>query len=390
MIRRFYLCHMQMKGNIFFFFFIIFFSFQSHAQFTISGRVLTESGTEPLSKASVYINNSTIGSATNENGDYIMRDIKPGVYEVIVSYVGYEVIVYKIEIKSADLRLTFKLVPKVKEMRDILVVTSIQREKWLVLLRENFLGQTIAAERTKILNEEDIFFEKGPSKNVVQAFSDVPLIIVNKELGYRLYFDLQEFYFDAKEGRTLFFGFSRYEEMGAPDSEPRKKYIRNREKTYKGSTLHFYHSLLSDDLDGQGFSMYITPPADTLKNENISPELKGGTITVKMPAPQVAYTVSRKNILFTDSADNKRIYLSWKGNLQVRYKYDPYYKAALQKKFIISGSLPKGFQSGIVLLESPAYLDPNGILINPLAVQFSGFWAYEKLANMLPINYRPE
>jgi hypothetical protein len=161
MIRRFYLCHMQMKGNNLFLFFIIFFSFQSHAQFTISGRVLTESGTEPLSKASVYINNSTIGSATNENGDYIMRDIKPGVYEVIVSYVGYEVIVYKIEIKSADLRLTFKLVPKVKEMRDILVVTSNQREKWMALLRENFLGQTLAAERTKILNEEDIFFEKG-------------------------------------------------------------------------------------------------------------------------------------------------------------------------------------------------------------------------------------
>jgi len=389
MIRRFYLCHMQ--GKYFFLFFFIFISLNSQAQYTISGRVLNESGTEPLSKASVYINNSTIGSASNENGDYIMRDIKPGVYEVIVSYVGYEVIVYKIEIKSADLRLTFKLVPKVKEMRDILVVTSNQREKWMAILRENFLGQTLAAERSKILNEDDIFFERGQTKNVVQAFSDVPLIIVNKELGYRLYFDLQEFYFDAKEGRTLFFGFSRYEEMGEPDSEPRKKYIRNREKTYKGSTLHFYHSLLADDLDGQGYSMYITRPADTSKNENsLSPELNGGTVTVKMPAPQVAYTVSRKNILFTDSADNNRIYLSWKGTLQVRYKYDPYYKAALQKKFIISGSLPKGFQSGIMMLESPAYLDPNGILINPLAVQFSGFWAYEKLANMLPINYRPE
>jgi hypothetical protein len=380
-----------MQGKTLLFFLIILFSFQTQAQFTISGRVLTESGTEPLSKASVYINNSTIGTATNENGDYIMRDIKPGVYEVIVSYVGYEVIVYKIEIKSADLRLTFKLIPKVKEMRDILVVTSNQREKWLAILRENFLGQTIAAERTKILNEEDIFFERGQTKNIVQAFSDVPLIIVNKELGYRLYFDLQEFYFDAKEGRTLFFGFSRYEEMGAPGSEPRKKYLRNREKTYKGSTLHFYHSLLSDDLDGQGFSMYITPPPDTLKNENnISPELKGGKITVKMTAPQIAYTVSRNNILFTDSADNNRIYLSWKGTLQVRYKYDPYYKASLQKKFIISGSLPKGFQSSIILLESRAYLDPNGILINPLSVEFSGFWSFEKLANMLPINYRPE
>ncbi|MGL6269267.1 MAG: carboxypeptidase-like regulatory domain-containing protein, partial [Chitinophagaceae bacterium] len=345
---------------------------------------------EPLSKASVYINNSTIGSASNENGDYIMRDIKPGVYEVIVSYVGYEVIVYKVEIKSADLRLTFKLVPKVKEMRDILVVTSNQREKWMAILRENFLGQTLAAERSKILNEEDIFFERGQTKSIVRAFSDVPLIIVNKELGYRLYFDLREFYFDAEEGRTLFFGFSRYEEMGSPDSEPRKKYIRNREKTYKGSTLHFYQSLLSDDLEEQGFSMYITPPADTNNMHNASTEFRKDVITVKVKSPQIAYAVSRKNILFTDSADTNRNYLIWKGTLQVRYKYDPYYKASLQKKYIISGSLPKGFQSSVIMLESPAYIDPNGILINPLAVQFSGFWAYEKLANMLPINYRPE
>jgi hypothetical protein len=353
--------------------------------------VLNESGTEPLSKASVYINNSTLGSASNEHGDYVISGIKPGVYELIVSYIGFEVIVYKVEVKSADLRITFKLIPKVKEMRDILVLTSIQREKWLALLRENFLGQTIAAERSIILNEDDIFFEKGPSKDIVQAYSDVPLVIVNKELGYKIYFDLQEFFYDTKLGRTLFFGFSKYEEMGDPDSEPRKKYIRNRKKTYKGSTLNFYHSLLSNDLNKQGFSMFNTPPMDTLQKSNrITSEFEVGPGTAMIRAPQLTYPVSRDNILFTDSADNNRFFLSWKGTLQVRYKFDPYYKMALQKKIMIAGSLPSGIQSGIVMLESPAYLDPNGILLNPLAVQFSGFWAYEKLANMLPINYRPE
>jgi CRISPR/Cas system CMR-associated protein Cmr5 small subunit len=389
MNRHFYLC--PMRGKLLLFIFSSFFSLISRAQFTISGRVLNESGSDPVSKASVYINNSTIGAASNEQGEYVMHDIKPGVYEVIVSHVGFEVIVYKIEIKSADVRLTFKLVPKVKEMRDILVVTSSQREKWLAILRENFLGLTLAADRSKILNEDDIFFEKGQTKNVVKAFSEVPLIVENKELGYRIYFELQEFYFDATEGRTLFFGFSRYEEMGDPDSEPRKKYIRNREKTYKGSTLHFYHSLLSNNIDEQGFSIYITRPADSAKSAHgNAPVMNGGTITVKSPAPQIAYTVSRKDILFTDSTDSSRKYLSWKGTLQVRYKFDPYYKAALQKKLFVAGNLPKGFQSSVIMLEPPAYLDPNGILINPLAVQFSGFWSYEKLANMLPINYRPE
>ncbi len=380
-----------MQGKIFFLSFFLFFTLFSQAQFTIIGRVLNESGTDPVSKASIYINNSTIGAASNEQGEYSMHDIKPGVYEVIVSHVGFEMIVYKIEIKSADVKLIFKLVPKVKEMRDILVVTSSQREKWLSILRENFLGLTLAADRSKILNEEDIFFEKGQTKNVVKAFSEAPLIVENKELGYRIYFELQEFIFDAKEGRTLFFGFSRYEEMGDPDSEPRKKYIRNREKTYKGSTLHFYQSLLSNTIAEQGFSIFITRPADTVKDtlSNV-PDMNVGKITVKSPPPQIAYTVSRNDILFTDSTDSSRKYLSWKGTLHVRYKYDPYYKAALQKKTFVAGNLPKGFQSSVIMIESPAYLDPNGILINPLAVQFSGFWSYEKLANMLPINYRPE
>ena len=78
-------------------------------------------------------------------------------------------------------------------MRDILVVTSSQREKWMILVKENFLGQTIAADKSKILNEDDIFFEKGQKKHVIKAFSEVPLIIENKELGYRVYFELQEF-----------------------------------------------------------------------------------------------------------------------------------------------------------------------------------------------------
>ena len=105
-------------------------------------------------------------------------------------------------------------------MRDILIVTPSQREKWMTLLKENFLGQTLAADRSKILNEDDIFFEKGQKKNVIKAFSEVPLIIENRELGYRVYFELQEFFFDAEQGRTLFYGFSRYEEMRDPDSEP--------------------------------------------------------------------------------------------------------------------------------------------------------------------------
>ena len=375
------------------FLFVLLFSFLFNilqAQVTISGQVLNASGNAPVSKASVYINNSTIGTATAEDGTYTLTGVNPGVYEIIVSHVGFEVVAYKVEVKSAALRLTFKLEPKVKQMRDILVVTPSQREKWMIVLKENFLGQTIAADKSKILNEEDIFFEKGQKKNIIKAFSEVPLIIENKELGYRVYFELQEFFYDAEQGRTLFYGFSRYEEMGDPDSEPSRKFRRNREKTYRGSTLHFYHSLLSDALAKEGFTTYITRPSDTTQNSKPNTFVNGNTVTVSAKTPQLAFAVSRNDILFKDSNDTTSFYLRWSGTLQVRYKYDPYYKESLKRKFFVAGDMPQGFQSGIVMIEAPAYLDPNGVLLNPLAVQFSGFWSYEKLANMLPINYRPE
>ncbi len=34
-------------------------------------------------------------------------------------------------------------------------------------------------------------------------------------------------------------------------------------------------------------------------------------------------------------------------------------------------------------------IDPNGILADPLSVEYSGFWIYEKAANLLPYNYEP-
>jgi hypothetical protein len=140
----------------------------------------------------------------------------------------------------------------------------------------------------------------------------------------------------------------------------------------------------------EGFSTYLTSPEDTTKKSKRTAQVvDGNPVSVQANAPQLAFAVTRNDFLFKDSADSSRYYLKWNGTLQVRYKYDPYFKEALKRKFFVAGNLPHGFQSGIVMMEAPAYLDPNGVLLDPLAVQFSGFWSYEKLANMLPINYRP-
>jgi hypothetical protein len=56
----------------------------------IAGIVEDESTGEPLVGANVFIEGSTMGSSTDQDGFYFIINVPPGTYSVTVSYVGYE------------------------------------------------------------------------------------------------------------------------------------------------------------------------------------------------------------------------------------------------------------------------------------------------------------
>ncbi|GAC1556842.1 MAG: hypothetical protein NVS3B13_19230 [Mucilaginibacter sp.] len=57
--------------------------FYSLAQFTISGRILNQADTRPLSNASVFLSNATIGDKTAINGSFLLQNVKPGKYDLV-------------------------------------------------------------------------------------------------------------------------------------------------------------------------------------------------------------------------------------------------------------------------------------------------------------------
>ncbi len=340
------------------------------AQVSISGKVLGDETGEPVTGASVYINNSTIGASSGADGSYQLRNVMPGTYEIIISHIGYEPLVHRVEVKSADLRFTFRLESKVKQMRNILIMSKDQRKAKMKIFMEQFLGITLAADRSTLMNQEDVLFEADEKPSAFKAFSEVPLEIVNKELGYRILFELKEFYIDQQSGKTYFYGFTRYEDL---EKGNMSKWKKNRQKYYQGSTMHLYHSLNAGSAEEEGFTFFKIGSMNTDANG------------AKMKTMARAGAAS---LIFNDSALHKK-YLSWKGDVLIQYNKDPYYKYFLSKKVFIQGNMPKGVQTTVTMLEPPAYMDANGVLENPLSVQYSGFWAYERLANMLPVNYRP-
>jgi hypothetical protein len=331
----------------------------------VYGTVLNGETELPLSKSSVYINSSTLGTVTDDSGRFSLWIPDPGYYELIASYVGFESLSYPINVSAGNIKVTFKLKRKEDVMRSVVVMDKDTKRKWMRIFLDNFIGISLQATYCTLLNPDEVFFDASERKGELDAFSYVPLEIENKLYGYRIYFQLEAFHFDRVQQQTYFYGYTRYEEMKDSGEVP-KRYLRNRERYYRGSTLNFYHSLLDGKLKENHFSVF-------LQHSEKPPFLY---------APDSV-------LLKTDSTKGDfGKYLAWKNKLIVRYERVPDGYVYLQRKVFLPLNA-RSVQSSLTKLADTVYIDPNGALRNPLEIQMGGYWEYEKLGNMLPLNYRP-
>jgi hypothetical protein len=358
------------------FFLLMVVDLQGTAQVFITGKVLDNASGRPLENANIYLNNSTKGTITNELGQFKLGPFNNGFYELVATYVGYEPALYNTQINGKALQIIFRLNRRDEALKEVLVLSQSTRKLYLNLLREHFIGITEPAENTKILNEDAIRFIAADTKNGIKAYSDTTLIIKNTFTGYQIAFELQEFNLDRDNGRTSFFGYSRYIPLKPRSSAQQNRWQKHRKQCYVGSTLHFYHSLVNNSLAENQFSLtqILPPPIDS----------SGKTIRTM----QIGKIVIEKQVL-TLSDSLQQVYQFWcKGKLQVFYGQNPAGKEFLKSKTFLNQP-SAGVISTIQFLE-PAILDFTGAMANPTALLYSGWWAFEKLANMLPLDYRPQ
>lgn len=98
-----------MKRGILFLAFVFIAAF-AQAQ-TIQGKVVDAKTNEPLPFANVFINNSTVGTTTELDGSFTLKNVRqPAVYEIIFSFVGYDSYKLKISLTQDELKIgTIKL-----------------------------------------------------------------------------------------------------------------------------------------------------------------------------------------------------------------------------------------------------------------------------------------
>jgi len=119
------------------------------AQFTLKGTVKNDTG-ERLMGANLMISNSFGGTTTDVNGAYLFRNLKPGSYQLTISYVGYEKQTNEVQLKG-DQTLDVILKQEFIMSEEVLISASRVKEKMPVAfttvekaeIRDNNQGQDI-------------------------------------------------------------------------------------------------------------------------------------------------------------------------------------------------------------------------------------------------------
>ena len=109
----------------------------------ISGIIIDESNNNPLIGANVFLSNLNEGSATNNNGEFLITDISPGIYELEVSAIGYKNYSKSITVKQDE---NFKLI----------VVMNREPLTWEAI---NVIGMSPlrhSPEITQIIDQDDL------------------------------------------------------------------------------------------------------------------------------------------------------------------------------------------------------------------------------------------
>ncbi len=388
---------------------ICFLNLTIKAQLTITGKVINATTRFPVNGASVFLNNATKGTATGEEGQFKITNVKDGQYNLVVSFIGYETYTKPINVSAKLSPLLIPLIAKTVSLKEVIIYPASVRNRYLELFKRNFIGTSKNAMFCKIINPEILNFHYNKSNDLLEASTDEFLLIENKALGYRLKFLVDKFSLNqiSSFSASVYFEGPVLFEMLDGSHARRKIWIKNRLNGYKGSNMHFFRSASSGVINAEGFIMHklirmpnVNRPPDDLIQSKI---LHYSTIKPSEPVRDSLQTWQRKSempkeiqYLLTDTLKGSDVIKQTdeQGIHALKFEDLLYIVYAGKKNEHLSAfynhsvnALPYSIMS---LQEEYAFFDDNGILANPQSITFEGYWSVVgKVADMLPSDYIP-
>ena len=351
---------------------------------TIEGRITDRETRKPLADVNVFLSGTSLGDATDSLGYYSIQRVPPGVYELVISRIGYEMVTLNIKVLAGEKpTINYALKIKVLEMPEV-EVSAAKIKRWKKQLKkftELFLGTSQNARRSKIINAHVIDFEEGGRGRKFVAKARAPLEIENLALGYKVTFILEEFVAEGENVR--FWGKTQFQELPPQNNSQARRWHENRLKTYYGSFRHFIVSALRNRLQEDGFLVFSLP--------------SWGLSRRQTPRRQLV-----KPTFVQPGSHAFEVQLQFDGILEIVYtreEEDPDYvwyrinrrlpRGQWKPGDYIEEQRPRDQVSWIRLNIPLALLDTTGYVYEPYALTTYGYWGWERVADMLPRDYVP-
>lgn len=313
----------------------------------IAGIVVDARSNAPLADANIYFSDTTIGSASDDNGEFKITDVESGFYTLVISFLGYEEYISRVFIQPGTLiNLGIVELPPKPLLLDSVHVVSSTSDEWAEnyeIFEKIFLGESEHPGKIHIHNPEILSFNRGASNAYLNAETSGELHVENRALGYDLFITLVSFRWDLQENNGQFFFRSRVIESEPENKEQEDEWKELRKRTYNGSLRHFLRSLRADSYrdDYRLINGYVRKIRED-SIEGINAEV---------------YLVS------TDTQGEP---------LVVRHR-----ESGAESKMVFS-------------FNNELYIDRQGELVNPENIFLHGYWASQRVASFLPADYEPE
>jgi hypothetical protein len=382
---------------------------------SIVGIVKDKKG-ETIPGAGVYLSNYKNATVTNADGKFVLSNLKPGNYDVLVQMMGYLPYTKNVILSDKSASIEAVLQENSILLNEVVIHTDPNREKYLKMFKEFFIGKTPNSAKCKILNPGvlNIDFDKDAQTLTVKS-SDF-LIIENKALGYKLRYMLQLFEYNANTRIVYFAGLPTFEDLKGSNSK-KNSWKKNREIAYHGSSQQFFKSLYAGTSKENGFIIHKMAkipneqrPADSVIDKNIKHYMTAQHGVIRIGSaendalnfwlkvkqmPKDVSILNRSEILL-----DTLVRPNYSGLKSMNFTDDLYVMYTNERETVsytnMSGhsinrplDIPNYQISIVHLLQSPISFYPNGGIHESRSMLFEGFWAYEKIADTVPMDYIP-
>lgn len=293
-----------MKTKPFLFCIYLFLVGSLYAQ-SITGKIIDAQTNEPLFGAAIYYDNTSIGTTSDENGQFSIG-YKPNLKSPLVfSFLGYHAVTIPKVSKNQDLLIT--MTRKAESLDEIVIENknAWSRESMMKEFLKLYFGESENGLSCKLLNPDDLVLSYHSKRKQLRARSKAPLRIRNSRLQYDITVDLSIFeanyWYVSKNKKRRNLNYVHYSGNNFYTSiakQPTRETLKLRKKTYKGSVLHFMRAISNDRLGREGYEVLVgSVPVSPKRYIEVEKQLDGSSLVRFRGAFTILYKNKEKSVI---------------------------------------------------------------------------------------------